>query len=86
MRQNEISFDIGGECFVRIIPDNDGFTLSWHDGLVNEWEEHFSNLSQVFARVSALAKCGEHKWGAGFLHDSQVFAVLADSFLAEVVK
>lgn len=86
MRQGQISFDIGGESFVRIIPDGDGFALVWNDGIANEWEEHFSNLSQVFARVSALAKCGEQNWGAGFLHDPQEFAVLADSFLSEVVK
>jgi len=86
MRQGEIGFDIGGESFVRIIPNGDGFTLCWNDGVANEWEEHFSKLSQVFARVSALAKCGEHQWGAGFLHDPQAFVALADSFLAEVVK
>ena len=86
MKQGHISFDIGGESFVRIIPDGNGFVLYWNDGVVNEWEEHFSKLSQVFARVSALAKCGEQQWGAGFLHNPQAFVVLADSFLAEVVK
>lgn len=87
MRQNDrISFDLGGECFVRITPNDSGFTLSWHDGVANEWEEHFSNLSQVFARVAALAKCGEQNWGTGFVNQPDAFVAVADSFLAEVVK
>lgn len=85
-QQDAMSFDLGGECFVLISPNGSGFTLSWNDGIANEWEEHFSKLSQVFARVAALAKCGEQKWGAGFVHQPDAFVTLADSFLAEVVK
>lgn len=86
MKQDAIGFDLGGECFVRITPNDSGFTLSWHDGVANEWEEHFSNLSQVFARVAALAKCGEQNWGAGFVHQSDDFVAVTDVFFSEVVE
>jgi hypothetical protein len=40
-------------------PDRDehhyGFTMYWHDGVANEWAEHFNDLGTTIARVAALA-------------------------------
>ena len=69
-----------------IHPTDYGFVLQWTDGIAQEEREHYPSLALALARVAALAKCGEAKWGSGFLQDVEGFSVVAESFLAEVVK
>jgi len=85
--QGPVSIALWGECFVWIIPSDSGIVLKWTDGIAQEEVENYSTLALALARVAALAKCGEAKWGAGFLQaDADTFSVVAESFLAEVVK
>jgi hypothetical protein len=40
-------------------PDRDGdrgYTLTWHDGVINEWAEHFTDLATALARLAALER------------------------------
>lgn len=85
--QGPISISLWGECFVWIIPTDSGIVVKWTDGIAQEEIENYSSLALALARVAALAKCGENKWGSGFLQaDADTFSVVAESFLAEVVK
>lgn len=85
--QNAISISLWEECFVWITPTDSGIRLTWTDGVAQQEVEEYSSLSLALARVAALAKCGESKWGAGFVQaDATEFVTVAESFLAEVVK
>ena len=84
--QETISFDIGGECFIRIEQSESGYQLSWSDYVANEWTEQFTELSLVFARISALAKCQEQNWQTGFVQSPSGFVSATNSFLSSVVR
>lgn len=85
--QNAISISLWEECFVWITPTDSGIRLTWTDGVTQQEVEEYGSLALAIARVAALAKCGESKWGAGFLQaDAAEFVTVAESFLAEVVK
>lgn len=48
-----------GAVIVAGSPDRDGdqgYTLTWHDGVINEWAEHFTDLATAIARLAALER------------------------------
>ena len=60
-----------------------GFTLHWHDYIVNEWSEWYATLPQALLRLATL----EHSsvTHAGLAHNDDTFPVLADAFLKGAV-
>lgn len=60
------------------------YALRWTDG-INEWTEHYFELSTALARLAALVKCGEEDWSAFFAHDEAEFSTQADSFFDQVI-
>lgn len=50
------------------------WTLSWDDGVANEWNETFPHLSIALARMAVLVHCGELDWEVGFRSNPETFA------------
>lgn len=57
------------------------FTLTWNDGVANEWTEDYDTLSLALLRLGTLMKCGESDWDEGFRFDEKEFAENAQAFL-----
>ena len=60
-----------------------GFTLHWHDYIVNEWSEWYATLPQALLRLATL----EHSvtTQTGLAHNDDNFPLLADAFLKGAV-
>lgn len=71
------------EAFVTGVSENEGFTLHWHDYVVNEWSEWYATLPQALLRLATL----EHSSAthAGLAHTDDNFPILADAFLKGAV-
>lgn len=60
-----------------------GATLYWFDGVVNEWAEWYSDLPTAMVRLAALLKCAE---GIGTFRDQpEGFTRWADNFFERTV-
>lgn len=68
---------------VRIHKNTDStWTLSWDDGIANEWNETFPSLSIALARMAVLVHCGELDWEVGFSANPEKFtSEVLDHFL-----
>lgn len=76
-------FDIN----VDVIINSDGtYTLTWNDGVANEWNETFSTLSVTLHRLASLIRCGERDWETGFTftpegHEKRALEIFDDLFV-----
>lgn len=89
--QQLIHFPIAGANIniTEISHGEDGYRLSWDDGVANEWWEWYPSLPEAIARGAVLAKCvletGE-RIAYGFRQiDATHFAQLADAFFDETL-
>lgn len=42
--------------------DEIAYRLSWTDGVANEWNEWFTELSVAMLRLAVIIRCGESDW------------------------
>jgi hypothetical protein len=66
------------------VGDATGFTLHWHDYVVNEWSEWYATLPQALIRLATLEHCSQT--GEGFIHAESDFVLVADAFLKGTVN
>lgn len=57
------------------------YTLTWTDGVANEWVEYYPLLSLAFARLATLTACAENDWQKYFVSDNNEFVSKASLFL-----
>jgi hypothetical protein len=74
-----------GTINISVLKDDDTFTLTWNDGVINEWAENYPTLSVALARAAVLAKCGETQWNEGFNELPEAFAVSGAAFVASQI-
>lgn len=74
----------GYEAHITGVSEDEGFSLHWHDYIVNEWSEWYATLPQALIRLATL----EHSstTGEGFIHGEDNFQILADAFLKGAVN
>lgn len=75
--------EIAGASWAAVTASDEGFTLSWHDGVCNAWTFEDPLLSVVLMRLATLVACGEVDFTAFFTTDEDEFAAAARRFLAE---
>lgn len=61
-------------------PDDDGFILTWNDGVANEWAEWFPTMSILLLRLALLVNFGEGGWDNGFISEPNEFVTHAKRF------
>lgn len=72
------------EAHITGVSEDEGFSLHWHDYVVNEWSEWFPTLPQALLRLATLEHCS--LTGEGFIHTEDTFPILADAFLKGTVN
>ena len=64
------------------VPCVEGYILWWSDGVANEWEEFYPDLSSCLARLAVLVACGEHNFEPSFVQNGEDFRAVATDFFA----
>lgn len=72
------------EAHITGVSEDEGFSLHWHDYVVNEWSEWYATLPQALLRLATLEQCS--LTGEGFIHTEDNFPLLADAFLKGAVN
>ena len=57
-----------------------GYLLWWSDGVANEWDEFYPELSACLARLAVLVKCAEDNFESTFVHSDKEFGEVATNF------
>lgn len=74
-----------GDLYVKLSGSTtDGWQLFWHDGVVNDFTEHYADLPIALARLATLMYCGHHDFDRYFTTDATEFAPAAHDFLESV--
>lgn len=76
-----------GDIYVKLSGSTtDGWALFWHDGVVNDFTEHYTDLPIALARLAALMYCGHHEFARFFTNDAADFEPAARTFLESVTE
>jgi len=79
-----IAVTFEGVTTARIAAVGAVFSLTWDDGVANEWVEYYPTIATALMRLAVLSECQkEITYGTSFVNDEVAFCASVDGFLRE---